>query len=215
MESTEGTGLNEYSLAFLIVSLPFGVLLYLYLRAIQRSLKGNLPVIPESLPENCILYGFHEDYYSVMAVGNLHRFGSKNLFWLGYHGFFSYIPFLWFRRNHTRVFRYKFRGGQRPFDQIVTFLEKNPSIRFALGTDSGRPYGRVRESLIKLAIRTNRPVVGLRVRPSRRIRFLGHDLPLSGSSFHLRVTEAVSPESLRALTLSDAREIVQRKIDVI
>jgi hypothetical protein len=87
--------------------------------------------------------------------------------------------------------------------------------RFALGSDSGRPYGRVRVSLIKLAVRTNRPVYGFRVPPSKSIHILGHDLPLLAASFGLDFSEGVRADVIQEVGISEARPIIQRQIDAL
>ncbi len=189
--------------------------MYAYLWVVQKTAQADLPVIPQTLPANVILFGFHQDYYSVLAARNIHLPGGEDLVWLGYHRFFSYIPFLWFRRNKTRLFRYRFGLAKKPLDQIISFLEANPNTRLAMGTDSGRPYGRVRESLVKLAATSRRPVVGMRIRPSRSVSLFGHDLPLPGSSFQMQLSKIVKAEELIRLGVVQGHRLLQDAIDAV
>lgn len=82
--SGEGNAFRNYRLGGLLLALPIGVLVQAYLWVLQRTTPSALPRIPAELPHDAIVFAFHRDYFSVLAITSSTGWGTMG-FCLTFH----------------------------------------------------------------------------------------------------------------------------------
>jgi hypothetical protein len=210
--SREGLPLGSYHLGALVASLLPAVVVTLLLRLLRLSMR-RLPVAEGAIPRNAIVYLFHSDVYAYEVTHDLwRRLLSAGDAYLGYHGLKSYMGSLTPYLDGLRCMRYDRRNKSRPMAQILSFLSRNPG-RFILRTDAGGPYGRVRKSLVEMALATHRPLVPMRQVASRSLIVFGHHIPLPGATIETRIGAPIEPHTLTALGIEGATRLLQARID--
>ena len=210
----EGIPLSEYRWPLLLIALVSSLPLFLFLKFVQWFSRSSAK-FPDDLPSNSLIFGFHWDFYLLHLGRTMEPKRRSRVVWLGYHGFLSYLPILVTHFHGTRIFRYRYPSAKKPFRQIVDFLMSHPETPFGILTDAGGPYGRVRESIVDLALASNRPVVALRTRYSRLIALGVHRLPLPLGSLEAKFSEIISVEKLKSMSRDAARDYLQKRIEEI
>lgn len=210
--SGEQIDAQEYRKAALLLSLPPGLLLARYLEHVSRTVRGVSGQGPLwNTPADCILYGLHSDYFPFYAFVLNYWEGALPI-WIGYHGFLSYLAYGTAHRNHLPMIRYSPGSPIRPMDQLLASMSRSPDRRFGIGADPGGPYGKVRPSLARLAVRSGRPLVPVRCRATRRLH-LGTQWPLPGTEIAISVGEPLVAERLEALAPGPCLALLQTSID--
>lgn len=212
--SREGVPYRDYHALSALASLPVGAGIVAAFELLSRAVVEE-PIDLSDVPPDAILYLYHVESFLVTLTPTVWDGFGEHLAYLGYHGFASYLGGLWPYLHGFHCFRYDKRRPERPLQQIVEFLRKNPRLRFALRTDAGGPYGKVRGSLVDMALATGRPLVGMRQLADRSTRVLRHVVPLPGARIRTRLTRIISAAELAACSREEARAILQTAIDAL
>lgn len=213
--SREGIPWREYRWGHLIPALPVSLLIHAYLMLI-RATSRDRRLGPGQLPKGSILAVFHPEwlYFPITKKTWLDIFArSGGMAWVGIHHFLSYFGsstvYLW----GFRAIRYDRRNPLKPFQMVMKFLKENPETLFAIRTDSGSPYNKVRPSLVVMALENNRPIVCARQMGNRNIVWNQHYIPLPFSEIYTAISEPIFPEELRGIPVEAAVEKVQKVMD--
>lgn len=213
-ESPEGIPWRDYAWRELAAAVPVGgsvAVAFELLRASTREVRAGV----SRVPNDAIVYMFHEDLaISMFAPRFWHDLGPE-FSYLGFHGFASYVAAPWAWAHGFRAHRFDRRRAEPPMDQVRRYLQERPRGPFALRTDAGGPYGRVRPSLVTLALGTARPLVAARQLADRATKVRGHWVPLPGARITTHVSEPIEARVLAALTPAEARDLLQREIDAL
>ncbi len=213
----ENLSLADYRLAELALALPVSAALELPLLALRATTR-EAPLEGPDMPPRALVCMLHKDLYLSAFAPSFWEALGPDFAYLAFHGFASYVGMIWPNLRGYQAFRYQLKTAKRsserarPLAQTLSFLEKHLG-RFALRTDAGGPYGRVRASLVDMAIASDRPVVVVRQCADRTTHVRGHALPLPGAQVKSRVSRAVDPSSLRLLDREGGRELLQRLLD--
>lgn len=161
----------------------------------------------ENVHPGSIIYGFHCDVLVNYITMHLLREQNKKILFIGSHDFASYTAYGPGSFGAYETWRFDRSREAKPSDQIIAMLKSRPEAILGIFTDgaSGEPM-RVRESLIKLAISSQRPIVPYRSLYGPKIRIGRNDYPsllVKGQSVF---GKEISWEELSALPLEAARE---------
>ena len=206
---------REYKLLQLAVVAPFSIFMAYYLELVSYLSRKNSKLENfDRVPENAILFGFHEDIMTNYVTMRLIKKNSENpCVFSGFHGFFSYVSFGPGAMGAYDVFRFYYGKKIKPRDQIINFLAKNTNRRFGIFTDAGGPFYKVRKSLVELAIKTKRPLVPFRSRYSPGVIFFNNKFPLPIIKGKSLFGEPIDCSKLSNLNIQNARDYLQEKID--
>lgn len=213
MNFETGVKLSDYRAPGLLLAIPLGVLLRAYILLCRFT--SRIRVEGENPPPRSILFFIHRDYYLSITVTPPFLEAVGKLVWLGYHGFYSYVPWRWFIGPDVLVCRYPLKSAQKPFSYILEFMKRHPDRTYVQYTDSGGPYGRVRESLVRLAQEMDRPVVACRVFTTSYVPILQHHFPLPFGRIQLSFASPVPASTLKSLPVAEGREIIQNTLDAL
>ncbi|MGE4106757.1 MAG: hypothetical protein AB7F66_06045 [Bacteriovoracia bacterium] len=213
-QSREGIPWREYAWPALLIAIPLSLVLEISLKLYGLTLR-RAPTPAANVPRNAIVFLFHGDIYcSVFQDYGAREFGVGTF--LGAHSFLSYV---WIWRTYWMgygVLRYdRRRQTAKLIPWIVDYMNRHASLPFALRTDSGGPYGKVRGSIVDLARATNRPVVGARQLADRAWVVRSHALPLPFARLQTRVTVPIFPAELEGLSREDAMRKLQIAMDAL
>lgn len=203
----EGIPLHQYNLFSLLSAIPVALLLETFFW-LQRMVTHDKGITTNNdLPPNAIIVTFHGDsYLDPLSVKAWNYLSNSRYHWLGFHGFLSYIGSMRAMFYRIKAFRYKTKSKIRPMDQVREFLNNYQSGQLMLRTDAGGPYGKVRPSLIKLAIESKRPLVCMRTSASRFITINHHKLGTPGSVIETKISCPIEYEKLEKLAKTDIFE---------
>jgi hypothetical protein len=215
LQTPEKIPLAHYRLAELACAVPVSLAIEIPLFAIRQTThEAPFDTRPLASSPRALVCMFHHDIYLSAFAPRFWEALGPDFAYLAFHGFASYAGMLWPISRGFRAFRYQRKGAARPMAQTLAFLEGH-SGRFALRTDAGGPYGKVRASLVELAIASGRPVVGVRQFADRAVRVRGHVVPRPGATITTHIGRAVEPAELDALGKEAGRERLQRAMDEI
>lgn len=208
----EGEACVSYRLPHLIAATPLAAMLEAYLELVRNAsfhevVEGDV----SACSVNCIFYSFHGDTLPALAAHS--TFSLLDSKWIGYHGILSYFGSFGLASRRRPCFRFSVDSAIRPKKQIEKALMSEPDRRFYIFTDSGKPYGRVRESLVDLAIESGRPLVPLRHIAEKRRLVNGHQVPLPGTEVRTFVGQEISHARLKKLKSAERVHLLQGEID--
>lgn len=196
----------------MVLAFPFGLALCLFFITFCWTLRieeppGHYP------PDNAILYTTHLHLYLFLLNPLIRKNEPLESIWLGYHGFLAYIFVYWNRLVGTTNFLFDAKKERSPREQIREFLKGRPTTRFGLATDSGGPYGKIRPSLLKLALNSNRPLVAIKMRAKHGYRIFRHEFPWPFSVLTTQISEPINPDQLKQIPEREALTLLQAKFD--
>ncbi len=215
----EGIPWNEYRYSHLLPALPIGFLIHwatglLSFFVAESAIKG-----PSQVPRGAIVVMFHPEwlYFAVArkTAGRVREASAHPFSWLGLHHFLSYFGSITAYFWNYQCARYDREKNIKPYQVTKNYLIKNPDFIFFIRTDSGGPYGRVRESLIKLSLETGRPLVCERQWSNKSFPFLKHHIPLPFTRIQTAFSEPISSDELKNLGIEKGREHVQKIMDLL
>ncbi|MBI4403537.1 MAG: hypothetical protein HY537_05220, partial [Deltaproteobacteria bacterium] len=128
---------------------------------------------------------------------------------LSNHSWLAYLWYPWQRSQGATGFRYELDKAQSSFEQIIQFLNSHPNRRLMVLSDSGGPYKKMRGSLVKLAVQTERPLIALKMKVDRFRTIHHHKIPLFGATIQPVFSRPIHPGELRELSKEAALRIVQ------
>jgi len=209
-----GIKASEYRWGHMLLAIPVGALLRAYINFCRVTSRITVEGPPP--PRGSIIFFIHRDMYTSLIITRpfLKALGTQ-IIWLGYHGFYSYVPWRWFIGHKVMVCRYDPRSKEKPFSFILNFMKRYPDRTYVQYTDSFGPYGRVRESLVRLAQEMGRPVVASRVLTKFYLPILKHNFPLPFARLRLCFAPAISLPRLKSGTVAEGREIIQTSLDAL
>jgi hypothetical protein len=209
----EGIPLSEYRWGQLLPTLPFTALMHGFFKVIGWTCyETSAPNV--DIPSNAIIYLLHGDsYISFVTQRFWRRVYDQKMSWMGFHGVLSYLGSSWCYLMGVRCFRYDRRSPLRPLNQAIEFLRHEARGQFAIRTDAGGPYGKVRASLVDMSLATDRPLVAIRQRSSRALTIRQHHVPLPFSRVTTAISAPIYPDELRGRAREDARQRLQAAID--
>ncbi|MDA9189354.1 hypothetical protein N9O57_00050 [bacterium] len=213
----EGIEFKDYNHSQLIWSLPFGLVLET-IWFFQRLVTSDKAEFNENkIPSNAIIVTFHSDSYLDPLSSTLWRkFARKNYYWIGFHGFLSYIGTFRAMMMGVGAYRYRRNCEKRPMDQIRDFLSDNLDCQVMIRTDSGGPYNKVRPSLIDMAIRYDRPLVCMRVHSSKFFLINQHKIALPGAIIRAGISNTIEVDVLKDAVekgMGNACNLVKKEMD--
>jgi hypothetical protein len=210
--SPEGIPWRDYHFVELLLSTLPGALVRVLFGIYKSTLtkeKSNL----KTLPDNAIIFGFHQDILKTFSSPSLMSI-RKSCNFLGYHGVLSYLVTIPFFNRTMQTFRFSRKLSKSPFHQIMAHLSLRPDKRLFMYTDAGGPYGHVRESLIDLCIQSQRPLVGIRHFCEREIRYGQHSIPLPGTRMITATTQVFTAQQLADFNhRKEAAKFLQASMD--
>lgn len=198
-----------------MASIPFSIWFHFYFMLVKRT-SAQVICSSAKMPENALVCAFHPEWPLFPASKeSWDRLvsGLGTVSWLGIHHFLSYVgsfSVYWWR---CRAVRYDWRSAEKPFQQILRKLQSNTDTVFVIRTDSGRPYNRVRSSIVAMSDQLNRPVVCVRQWATRYVMWNEHYIPLPFGRISTAISEPISPETLRALSKDEALSLLQKTMD--
>lgn len=205
---------GSYKFFDLLRAVPVAIPLFFYIKVMQLTARRPLPKGDwSSLPPNALIYGYHRLFYFFHSVAGGTRKSDPKVWWMGYHGFASYFPFLLALTNRYHFYRFRMVKDPRPLQQTLAFLHTIPDERFGLLTDAGGPYHRVRPSIYDMVQATGRPVVAIAMEADRYFKIGNHLIPLPFCKFEIRMSRVIPPGELLALGRERATELLQRVVD--
>jgi hypothetical protein len=208
--SNEGLPIEQYSVAKVYLAMPLALAfegaLKLLRPRVRTRIEGPMP------PPDALVYTFHRDAIPSLMLPNDFA-PSMNLSYIGFHGVASYFPTYRYYRLGVSAIRYAKNGGVRPKAAIIEALRGPAHGRVLIRTDSGRPYGRVRASLVDIAVATGRPVVPFVQVADRSVTIAEHTVPLPGAQIRSAFGAAIAAATLGAMDRDEARALLQRRID--
>lgn len=213
--NAEGLGWNEYNHFALAAAVPPAAAVFLCGEMLKKTVAivDTFDDINNRMPDNAIVYLMHSDIWvSAVSTQSLARIFTPESSYLGYHGYLSYLGSGWSYALGLKCYRYDRKSSLSARDQVLSFVEKTPG-RFFLRTDAGGPYGRVRASLVDMALAANKPLVPLRQFATRHKTFKHHQIPLAGAQIHVCTGEPLWPEDLTKLPREEARAMLQKSMD--
>lgn len=157
----------------------------------------------DPLPERSLVYGFHE----VLLLGILSSRFTRSVVWVNNDtagGLASAVPAL---LAGIRIFRLSVGSPVPQYEQLCTFL-KSADAPVGLFTDAGRRDGRVRRSLVSLAVDSGRPLVPLVITASRHRRLDGQVYPLPFTTITVRYGTPIPAADVAGLGAEMARELL-------
>jgi len=192
-----------------VLALPAALAFLLALKILSLFVKVD-KVSMDGLPPNALLYGTHLDVISACLCP---AFYDPSAIVIGYDGFLPYMYTLWHRLVGISYLCYARASAVPPIDQILDLFAQYKDHRFWIFTDSGGPYGRVRKSLVILSVESRRPVVAMKLRPTRYFHLFGHRIPAPFSTIHLKFSSPIPSETLALLSPNAARDRLQNSAD--
>lgn len=206
--SNEGNPIDDYDIRAIYLAMPIALALEGFLRWLRPSLSerhvGNAP------PEKAILYTFHQDALLTLSTRALTSLPKPA--YIGYHGVASYFPTLHYSQIGIRALRYALKGTERPKDSIIRQLNAWDGLCL-IRTDSGKPYRRVRASLVDMALATGRPLVPVAQRADRFRTLFEHTIPRYGACVTTHFGEPIHVDTLAALDREQARQLLQQRLE--
>jgi len=196
-----------------ILAIPFGLLFFCAYSLMRATVRIDPLPANTIVPANAILFFSHTQIYGMALSPFLKKRGAAEAFVLGYHGF---LPYVWVILDHLiglQYFLFDPASKLKPSEQVQGFLIHHPTKRFALATDSGGPYGRVRPSLLKLSLANERPLVAMGAMFSRSIKIHQHEIPLPGARLTFRLMDPITPQELRSQTTEASLQKLQSVLD--
>lgn len=177
--SPEGLPWKDYRPLQFLAAAPLSYAAACWLEAMWRCSRRHARLVgAETLPDNAIIYDFHVDVcLNYITMHLLKELGKKVVFATS-HDFNSYLAAGPGSFGAYQSWRFDRRQPAKPLEQIGEMLEGRPDSILGIFTDGagGKPF-RVRESLVKLAIASKRPLVPFRSLYSPTFRMLGDDYP--------------------------------------
>lgn len=210
----EGIPYRQYRWGQLLLAIVPGYLLHLLFTLLWTTLRETGHEKDRSLG-NAIIVLYHPEFPITLSAQTTWRRHFRGVAYLGIHNWISYVTSVLCYLDALPAVRYDRATGKRPMDQVLEYLNTHPSVPFALRTDSGGPYRKVRTSIVRLALQTNRPVICLRQTASKAVVLHQHLFPLPFSTVNVSISEPISVETLQCLTLEEATALVQRTMDSI
>ena len=141
---------------------------------------------------------------------------EKNFIGLGYHGGKSYLSSsFWPYYLDWKVFRYDRKKDKKPILRLIEFLREFPSSILVIGTDSGKPYFKVRKSLVEMAVSLDRPVVAVRLSASLSCVLGNHSFPLPFATVASITSRVITAAELRAIGIDLGVELIQGEMDTL
>lgn len=208
--SNEGNPVEEYDILKVYLSLPIALALEWVLRRIRPTIREK--VVGQLPPPKAILYSYHRDAMLTLTTKTLTSLPGAG--YIGYHGIASYFPTLHYSLSGVRALRFKKYAPESPKSQIIRKLNDWDGLAL-IRTDSGKPYGRVRASLIDLATATGRPLVPVSQWADGYVTIAEHTVPLRNACVTTAFGEPISPEELKGLDREAARELLQNRLDTL
>jgi len=194
-----------------LLALPFALAFLCALKILSYFVKVT-PSELGKLPPNALLYGTHLDVFSACLSPNFH---DPSMIVIGYDGFLPSLYIPWDHLVGISHLCYRRDSSTPPLDQLLNMFTQHAGHRFWIFTDSGGPYGRVRKSLVILSVESQRPVVAMKLTPSRYFRILEHRIPLPFSRITVKFSPPIPHETLAMLSRDAARERLQAAVDAL
>lgn len=207
--SQERIGFAEYRWGQLLLALVPGFLLHFVSTIIGWTLKERVEGEVDKSKGAPILVLFHQEFPISLAAQTTWRRTFRGIAWVGIHNWISYVTSVLCYLDGLIAVRYDRRTGKKPMNQVLDFLRENPRVPFAIRTDSGGPYGKVRTSVVRLALEANRPIVCIRQSTDRYFTLLGHYMPLPFGRVVTRISSPMPAQSFAGLTVEEATARVQ------
>jgi hypothetical protein len=217
LRTPEEVTLREYRLVQLAAATPVGIGARVGVRGLARLVSEAEPEIQQSIPASAILCFFHpEQILSAVCRRFWQQLAQHRVIGVGFHGFTSYVTSFaaWPGHPGWSAFRYTRGTPDRPFEQLRRYLAARTEGLVAIGTDAGGPFFRVRSSLIRLAIETGRPVVGVRHRATRAPVLWHHAVPTPASRIWTTTTPVFAAGELAQLDVTAATQQVQEAMEL-
>jgi hypothetical protein len=155
------------------------------------------------LPERSLVYGFHE----ILLLGILSSRFTRPIVWVNNDtpgGLASAVPAL---LSGIRIFRLGVGSPVPQYEQLRAFL-KAMDVPVGLFTDAGRRDGRIRRSLVSLAVDSQRPLVPLAITVSRYRLVDGQVYPLPFATITVRYGTPIPATDVAELSSEKARELL-------
>ena len=210
--SPEGVPWGAYYWKDLLVALPISLVIDGFLAVVRLWVREE-PATWTFIKGNPIVVLFHHECMITLASHYYDAQNQRNRGGiLGFHGFLSYLTFTWSWRKSLPMCRFDRLSPQKPLNQVIDYL-KELRGPFYVRTDAGGPYGRVRASIVEMALATGRSVVCLRQQASRTTTVIGHAVPLPGALTETRVSPPVTAAELQTLGRDQARDHLQSLMD--
>lgn len=209
----EGIPLNEYRFMEVFLGFWMGLPIFLYGLLVGWTIQEDSDDIGR-VPSNALVFGWHQEAFIYNCTPRQARaMADKMGGWLAFHGLLSYMGslFCWWMRYPC--FRYDRSRSKSAFDQTVAHLKENREGLFFIRTDAGGPYGKVRPSMARLAVLTDRPLVAFRQRPSHYVRLGGHYFPLPFARVSTCFSHALPAQQFVDLGKEEAQRRLQALID--
>lgn len=208
--SNEGNPIEDYNIAKIHLSMPIALLMEMFLRMIRPTIRER--VVGELPPKNAILYTYHRD--ALLSLSSKALISLPRPAYVGYHGIASYFPTLHYALIGIRALRFKKDIEESPKSQVIRMIKAWDGM-VLMRTDSGKPYGKVRASLLDLAAATGRPLVPVVQKADRFLTLFEHAIPLRSAQITTYFGGAIPAEALAGLDREQARELLQNNIDVL
>lgn len=196
----------------LVLAIPFAVIFSILYFLIKWTIKVEPIQNGKTIPTQTIVFFSHSQIYAMALSPYTKKHGVLSVYVLGYHGFLPYVWAIFDRIVGIRYFLFDPHSKIQPFSQIAEFFKKNPDKRLALATDSGGPYGKVKKSLLNLALETQRSLVGIGASFSKEIKIFSHRLPVPGARLRFRVLLPIPIEELKGMPEADALDRLQKAL---
>lgn len=213
VETKEGIPLREYRWVQLGLAFFPGFLMHSICTAIGWTLKEKIEGEITNGGRAPIIVVFHREFPITVTAPHSWNKLFHGIGYLGVHNWISYCTSVLCYLDGLKAVRYDRRSGKKPLFQVVDFLNQNALVPFAIRTDSGGPYERVRTSVVKMAIQANRPIVCIRQSADRSWRFWDHFFPKPFASVITRVSAPISAQTLRPLSVEEATAQIQLVMD--
>ncbi len=206
--SPEGLPWREYRKLQFLAAAPIAYPIGLWLEIVWRTSKNRAVLVgAENLPANAILYDFHVDVATNYITMHLLKDTGRKVIFVGSHDFDSYWSSGSASMGAYEQWRFDRRKKDKPLAQIVQMLGEHPDTLLGIFTDgAGGKRNRVRESLVKLALESKRPVVPFRSFYSPVVRLFGDDIPCRpGVAGRSVFGEPIAASELAQMSVEEAR----------
>ena len=214
-QSREKICTRDYRWGQLSLALVPGFLFHLLCTVVGWTLREKVEGELKTSDSAPIVVVYHREFPITLSAQRTWKKLFKGVGYLGIHNWISYCTSVLCYLDGLPAVRYDRRTGLKPLNQVLDFLRQNRPLPFAIRTDSGGPYNRVRSSVVRMALEANRPIVCVRQTSDHTVRIFDHFFPLPFSHVVTRVSDPIVPQALSHLTMEDATARVQFVMDYL